>query len=61
MLAKAYGAEGYRIENPGDLKPALEKAIASGRPTVLDVIMDPEVFVPTTGYWDITDIFQGKV
>ena len=61
MLAKAYGAEGYRIENPKDLKPSLEKAIASGKPTVLDVIMDPNVFVPTTGYWDITDIFQGKM
>ncbi len=61
MLAKAYGAEGYRVENPRDLKPTLEKAVASGKPTVLDVVMDPEVFVPTTGYWDITDIFQGKV
>ncbi|MCK5552316.1 MAG: thiamine pyrophosphate-binding protein, partial [Deltaproteobacteria bacterium] len=61
MLAKAYGAEGYRVEDPKDLKPTLEKAVASGKPTVLDVVMDPEVFVPTTGYWDITDIFQGKV
>jgi acetolactate synthase-1/2/3 large subunit len=61
MLAKAYGAEGYRVEDPKDLKPTLEKAVASGKPTVLDVVMDPNVFVPTTGYWDITDIFQGKV
>jgi len=61
ILAKAYGAEGYRLENPKDLKPALEKAVASGKPTVLDVIMDPGVFVPTTGYWDVNDIFQGKI
>jgi acetolactate synthase-1/2/3 large subunit len=60
MLAKSYGAEGVRIDEPGQLKPALEKALASGKPTVLDVIMDPNVFVPTTGYWDIKDIFQGK-
>lgn len=61
LLAKAYGAEGYRVENPKDLKPTLEKAIASGKPTVLDVIMDPTVFVPTTGHWDVNDIFQGKM
>jgi acetolactate synthase-1/2/3 large subunit len=61
LLAKAYGAEGHSIENPKDLKPALEKAVASRRPTVLDVVMDPTVFVPTTGYWDVTDIYQGKM
>lgn len=61
MMAKAYGAEGYRIEDPKALKPTLEKAIASGKPTVLDVFMDPGVFVPTTGYWDVNDIFQGKM
>ena len=60
MLAKSYGAEGLRIDDPNQLKPALEKALASGKPTVLDVIMDPNVFVPTTGYWDVKDIFQGK-
>ena len=61
LLAKSYGAEGYRVENPKELKPVLEKAIASGRPTVLDVFMDPTIFVPTTGYWDVNDIFQGKI
>jgi len=61
LLAKAYGAEGYRVENPKELKPALEKAVASGKPTVLDVFMDPTVFVPTSGHWDVTDIFVGKM
>jgi acetolactate synthase-1/2/3 large subunit len=61
LLAKAYGAEGYRVENPKELKPTLEKAIASGRPTVLDVVMDPTVFVPTTGHWDVTDIYKGEM
>ena len=60
MLAKSYGAEGFRIEDPKQLKSTLEKALASGKPTVLDVIMDPNVFVPTTGHWDVKDIFQGK-
>ena len=61
MLAKAYGAEGVRVEDPKELKPVLQKAIASGKPTVLDVFMDPAIFVPTTGHWDINDIFQGKM
>jgi acetolactate synthase-1/2/3 large subunit len=61
MMARSYGAEGYRIEDPKELRPNLEKALASGRPTVLDVFMDPNVFVPTTGYWDVNDIFQGKI
>jgi acetolactate synthase-1/2/3 large subunit len=49
------------VENPKELKPALEKAVASGKPTVLDVFMDPTVFVPTSGHWDVTDIFVGKM
>lgn len=61
MMARSYGAEGYRIEDPKELRPNLEKALASGRPTVLDVFMDPNVFVPTTGHWDVNDIFQGKI
>jgi acetolactate synthase-1/2/3 large subunit len=61
LLAKAYGADGYRVENPRELKPTLEKAIASGRPTVIDTVMDPDVTVPTTGYWDVNDIFIGKM
>lgn len=61
MLAKAYGAEGYRVENPKDLKPTIGKAIASGKPTVLDVLVDPNIFVPTTGYLDCIDIIEGKI
>jgi acetolactate synthase-1/2/3 large subunit len=41
-LAEAYGAVGERIENPGDLRGALERAIASRRPYVLDVPSDTE-------------------
>jgi len=43
--AKAYGAEGERIENADDFRPALERAITSGRPYVLDVPID--ISVPT--------------
>ncbi len=56
-LARAYGADGVRIERADDLGPALAAAIGSGRPTVIDVPMvnDP---VPTAGHWDINDIYR---
>ncbi|MDR7420977.1 MAG: thiamine pyrophosphate-binding protein [Armatimonadota bacterium] len=56
-VARAYGAEGVRIERAEDLAPALNRALAAGRPVVLDVPMtnDP---VPTAGHWDINDIYR---
>ena len=40
-LGEAYGARGELIETPGDLKPALERALAADVTTVLDVRTDP--------------------
>ncbi|MEW6263262.1 MAG: thiamine pyrophosphate-binding protein [Thermodesulfobacteriota bacterium] len=57
-VARAFDIEGLRIEKPGDLRPALKKALDSDRPVLLDVIMDRDVAVPTDGYWDILDIYQ---
>jgi acetolactate synthase-1/2/3 large subunit len=39
-LAKIFGAHGERVEDPARLRPALEEAFASGKPAVLDVIID---------------------
>jgi acetolactate synthase-1/2/3 large subunit len=39
-LARAFGAEGERIAHTEEFAPALQKAIESGRPTVLDVSVD---------------------
>ena len=39
-LAKLFGAHGERVEDPARLRPALEAAFASGKPAVLDVIID---------------------
>lgn len=39
-LARSFGAEGARIEKTEDFRPALEAAVESGRPTVLDVLID---------------------
>ncbi len=56
--ARAFGIEGIFIDKPEQLKPALEKALNSDKPVLLDVIMDRDVAVPTDGYWDILDIYQ---
>ncbi len=42
-IAEGLGARGMRIEKPGEINRALmDEIIASGKPTVLDVIIDPE-------------------
>jgi acetolactate synthase-1/2/3 large subunit len=56
-IARAYGIDGVRIEAPQDFKPALQKALALGRPYVLDVIME-NAPVPTAGHWNIMDIYS---
>ena len=39
-LAEAYGARGERVERPGDLNAALERAAAADVTTVIDVMID---------------------
>ena len=56
-IARAYGAEGVRISAADELLPALKAAIASGKPTVLDVPMINNP-TPTTGHWNILDIYS---
>jgi acetolactate synthase-1/2/3 large subunit len=56
-IAKAYGVEGVKIDSAADFKPALERAIASGKPFVIDVVMQNEP-VPTAGHWNIMDIYS---
>ncbi|WP_456324555.1 biosynthetic-type acetolactate synthase large subunit [Desulfonauticus submarinus] len=41
-LAKAYGAEGYRIKENKEVEPVLEKALASKKTVVVDVWVEPE-------------------
>ena len=53
LLARAYGAQGVRVESPGDLGDALEAALRSGRPTVVDVVMDREDAPVAVGTWQL--------
>lgn len=46
LLAQALGALGLRVERPEEIRPALEKALAAGRPAVVDVVTDPQTMSP---------------
>lgn len=39
-LAEAMGGYGVRVEDPSDIRPALEEAVGSGKPAVIDAIID---------------------
>ncbi|APE45259.1 hypothetical protein BOO69_02950 [Sulfitobacter alexandrii] len=39
-IARDFGVKGIRIEDPADLAPALERAIAGRKPVLLDVVTD---------------------
>ena len=45
-LARVLGAHGERVEQPAALLPALKRALASGRPAVVDVIIDRNLLAP---------------
>jgi len=55
-IARAYGCEGERLSSAADLAPALRRALASGKPYLLDVPMKNNP-TPTTGHWNILDIY----
>lgn len=44
-LAEAYGALGLRAEKPSEVRPAIEEAISSGKPALVDVLVDCEANV----------------
>lgn len=41
--AESLGCAGFRAERPADVRPALEKALAAGRPAIVEVITDPAI------------------
>lgn len=45
-LARVFGAYGEQVTQPGDLEPALRRALASGKPAVIDVIIDKGTLAP---------------
>lgn len=56
-VARAYGAEGVKVESAAEFKEVLERAVKSNKPFVIDVAMKNNP-VPTTGHWNILDIYS---
>jgi len=46
QLAKLFGANGERIEKTEEIIPAMGRALKSDLPSVLDVMIDPDLFLP---------------
>jgi acetolactate synthase-1/2/3 large subunit len=55
LLARAFGIEAARVQEPDDLPAALTAALASGVPYLLDVWTRGDVPMPRTGHWDIAE------
>ena len=45
-IMKMFGGQGTTITDPDLLRPALEKAISSGTPSCINVVIDPEMPLP---------------
>jgi acetolactate synthase I/II/III large subunit len=45
-VVRALGGHGELVERPDQLRPALERAFASGKPALVNVLTDPEVVYP---------------
>jgi acetolactate synthase I/II/III large subunit len=46
--ATAFGGHGERVESTEEFGPAFERALASGRPSILHCLIDAEAITPTT-------------
>jgi acetolactate synthase-1/2/3 large subunit len=46
--ARAFGAHGEVVERTEDFAPAFQRALASGKPALLDLHVDPEALTPRT-------------
>jgi acetolactate synthase I/II/III large subunit len=46
QMVETLGCDGVLVREPSELRPALERAFESGRPTLVNVLTDPEVVYP---------------
>ncbi len=56
-IARAYGADGFHVESADQFLPVLQKALEIKGPVVIDVQMKNNP-TPTTGHWNILDIYS---
>ena len=48
-VAKSFGAFGLRVERPAEIAPAMAKALESGKPALVDVVVDRAAYAPVRG------------
>ncbi|MFF2809255.1 acetolactate synthase catalytic subunit [Streptomyces sp. NPDC058000] len=51
-LAESCGAVGLTVRTAQELQPALQEALSSDRPVLVDIMTDPHAFPPLTGWED---------
>lgn len=54
-FAAAFGAHGEVVETTGQFGPALERAVAAGKPALIEVRIDPEAIAPNATLQSIRD------
>ncbi|MBB6464507.1 acetolactate synthase-1/2/3 large subunit [Aminobacter lissarensis] len=54
-LARAYGGHGETVRETDEFAPAFERARASGKPSIIEIKLDPEAITPTRTLSDIRD------
>jgi acetolactate synthase-1/2/3 large subunit len=52
-MARSMGGEGIRVDGPAELGDAVRAALASGRPTVIDVHVDGSIGLPSAATWQL--------
>jgi acetolactate synthase-1/2/3 large subunit len=57
----AMGCHGEYVEAVSELRPALERAVGSGKPAVIHVVVDPEANVDPPGNWLWAAARSGKM
>ena len=56
-LARAYGGHGETVEATEEFAPAFQRALASGRPAIVEIRLDPEAITPTR---TLSEIREGR-
>ena len=59
-LAAAYGAHAETVRETADFGPAFERARASGKPSLLHLILDPEAITPAASLSQIREAARAK-
>ncbi len=56
MVARAMGAHGERVADPAGLESAMRRALASGKPAVIHVDVDPVAHMWAPNLKDLKDM-----